>query len=156
VALDPARQQELALLVLEAARHFPDTHQFLAHSLKSRFVVPVLEEWRAADPDTSAPLRELALLTGRRDLLEEALRLDPADDQPRAALVVKLLDFVDHATHHLVESSFIGGETEAVAALRDLLEDWLAYREAPRGTFPELCASHGRTHQWSTIVYYDR
>jgi hypothetical protein len=180
-SLDAGTRRRLVLHVLRAHHRTPDAHQFLARPLRSRFVVPVLEGWRAEEPGEATPLRELALLDGRRDLLEEALRLDPADDRVRREIVAQLLSFVDHATHHLVESHFIGEEQEAVSALdeagellaqardagvvesergklealRGLVEDWVAYRKDPEGTFPEWCARRGRTHPWTTIVYYD-
>jgi hypothetical protein len=103
--------------------------------------------------------------------------MNPNDDQIRAMIAAQLIKFVDYATHHLVEGLFIGDEAEAEAALVEaaavlkevsdpssvqplslsaLLADWLEYRDAPQGSFPEWCHRRNRTHRWWSIVYYDQ
>ncbi|MBL8800497.1 MAG: hypothetical protein JNN27_00755 [Planctomycetes bacterium] len=173
-------QRELALQVLEAHWKRPEAHYFFTVPLREKFLEQVLEEWRAADIDDPVPLRSLALLRWDRDLLEQALRADPNDAGVRVALARLFIGAVDHATHHLVESRFLGDEDEAVAALdraaflldgladssflnslrqdvkelNRLLCDWKQYRQAPEGAFPEWCRARGRDHDWWSIVYY--
>lgn len=174
-------QRDVALHVLEAYWKTPEAHQFLSDPLRKRFLERVLEEWRATEPNNRVPVRYLALLLRERGLLDEAFRMNPSDDLIRAALAGLLIGFVDYATHHLVEGSFIGDEEEAAAALAEatsvlagvtdassvqsltqaveglaaLLSDWQEYRQSPEGTFPEWCSARNRKHSWSTIVYYN-
>ena len=98
---DAPVQRLLAVRVLETHWNAPQVHQFFADPLRKRFVERVLEEWRAADANDPIPARYLALLCGDRALLDEALRLNPKDDDVRAAIAGLLLSFVDHATHHV-------------------------------------------------------
>jgi hypothetical protein len=173
-------QRLLAVRVLDTHWNAPQAHQFFADPLRTRFVERVLEEWRAANANDPIPARYLALLRNDRALLDEALRLNPKDDDVRAAIARLLLSFVDHATHHLVEGRFIGDENDAstalaeaaailagventssiqglnenLAALTALLSDWNEYRLAPEGAFPEWCRARNRNHPWWSIVYY--
>jgi hypothetical protein len=120
------------------------------------------------------------MLRGDRALLDEALRLNPKDDVVRGAIAGLLLGFVDYATHHLVESKFIGDENDASAALAEaasilaaahdpsltqdlsqkreeltsLLSDWKEYQRSPDGTFPDWCRTRNRPYNWPSIVYY--
>jgi hypothetical protein len=180
-SLDVPVQRDLALRVLEAHWRTPQAHQFLTDPLRKGFLELVLDQWRTADANNPVPLRYLALLRRDRELLEEALRINPKDDLVRAALAGIFIGLVDYATHHLVEGKFIGDEGEASAALAEassllagvaeassvsslkqdlegldaLLTDWQQYRRAPEGTFPEWCRARNRDHQWQSIVYYD-
>jgi hypothetical protein len=173
-------QRSLAVHILDAHWRTPQSHQFLTDPLRKRFIEPVLEAWRDADANHPLPARHLALLRRDQSLLAEALRLDPKDDVVRAALVSMLLGFVDYATHHLVESRFIGDENESasalaeaasllaeaddpssvqalnqeLAALTSLLSDWREYQLAPQGTFPDWCRARNRPRNWPSIVYY--
>lgn len=175
-------QRELALRVLAAHAATPHAHQFMTHPLQSGFLGPVLERWAATEPRAAAPAAALGLLRDDARLLGRALELDPSNDRVRARLVSQLLRYVDHATHHLVESKLIGTTEEALTALddaerhiraaatparmqelahevsvyRSLLHDWSEYLREPAGTFPEWCAQRGRPYRWPSIVYYDR
>jgi hypothetical protein len=174
-------QRQLALHVFEVHCQAKRAHQFMAEPLRKEFLERVLEEWRAAEPLDPIPTRTLALLMHDQGLLRQALDLNPKDDAVRASLAMLLLDFVDYATHHLSEGSFIGDEAEAADVLREaaavlegvsdpvtvsslrgereslaaLLDDWRQYRQAPAGTFPDWCRARGRTYGWPTTVYYD-
>jgi hypothetical protein len=178
---DALVQREAVSRILDLHWKTPQAHQFLADPLRTRFVEPVLNEWRAAEPMNSVPARHLALLRGDIELLREALRMNRRDDVLRTALAGILISFVDHATHHLVEGKFIGDEADAMAALAEaaavlkdvsdpssvrglsedvqdlsaLLADWREYRKAPEASFPEWCRKRGRKHPWWNIVYYD-
>ena len=160
----------------------PQAHWFLTEPLRKQFLESVLEEWRAAEPNNPVPTRYLALLCNDRTLLYNALVMNPKDDQVRAMIAAQLIKFVDYATHHLVEGSFIGDEAEAETALVEaaavlkevsdqssvhllneevqslsaLLADWREYRDAPQGSFPEWCYQRNRSHRWWSIVYYDQ
>jgi hypothetical protein len=179
---DVATQRSIALTVLAANRSAPDAHQFLSEPIRRRFIEPVLDRWREDEPGNAVPLGELGLLRRDQRLLTRALELDPADDRVRAALAAMLLEYVAHATHHLVEGTFIGSEADAASALaeasdllagisdpaavrylrydledlRRLLADWQEYQLAPTGSFPEWCRERNRDHRWSSIYYYRR
>lgn len=181
-SLQLAVQRQLALRILEAHWKTPSAHQFLTKPLRTRFVEPVLEEWRAADAEDAVPLRYLALLRRDHDLLEEALRVDPQDDHVRVTLAGLLIGLVDYQAHHLVEGVFLGNEAEALAdfaraasllagatdpisvralqqdldELAALLRDWEEYRQTPDGTFPDWCRTRGLHRRWWSIHDYGR
>jgi hypothetical protein len=173
--------RRLVLSILSADARTPEAHQFMSHPLVERLIFPVLEQWRSDCPSAVEPLRWLGLLRQDSKALKAALSLDPADVPVRRRLVDFAFDDAYHATHHLSESVLLMtvDETRAsIAAARELiasapdpsafaylsaeadeyeqmLNDWVAYRQSPTGTFPEWCAKHGRTYSWPTIVYYD-
>jgi hypothetical protein len=177
---DVTARREAATRILDAHWKMPQAHWFLTGPLRKQFLENVLEEWRAAEPNSPVPTRYLALLCNDRTLLYDALVMNPKDDQVRATIAAQLIRFVDYATHHLVEGSFIGDEAEvetalveAAAVLKEvsdqssvrplndevqslsaLLADWREYRDAPQGSFPEWCHQQNRTHRWWSIVYY--
>jgi hypothetical protein len=179
---DVTARREAATRILDAYWKVPQAHWFLTEPLRKQLLEAVLEEWRAAEPDNPIPTRYLALLCHDRRLLYDALGMNPKDDQVRAMIAAQLIKFVDYATHHLVEGSFIGDEAESDAALVEaaavlkevsdpssvqplndeaqslaaLLADWREYRDAPQGSFPEWCHQRNRPHHWWSIVYYDQ
>lgn len=158
----------------------PEVHQLLPQPLIHDLVLPTLEEWAGAEPESAAAQRWLGMITGERARLETALVLDPADDIARSRLVAGLLGDVEYASHHLVEGRFIGKESDAdealrgaenllasardrakfvrldnwLSQLRSLLNDWSEYRQAPDGEFREWCAMRGCKHEWPVIVYW--
>jgi hypothetical protein len=177
---DMTARREAATRILDAHWKMPQAHWFLTEPLRKQFLERVLEEWRLVEPDNLVPTRYLALLCCDRKLLYEALEMNPKDDQVRALIAAQLIKFVDYATHHLAEGSFIGDEAEAEAALVEatavlkavsdlssvrplndeaqslaaLLADWREYREAPQGSFREWCYQRNRAHRWWSTVYY--
>ena len=177
---DLATQRAIALTVLTTNRKVPDAHQFLSEPLRRRFIEPVLERWCEDEPENAVPCSELGLLRRDHALLTRALELDSGNDRVRAGLAAMLLDYVAYATHHLVEGTFLGSESDAASALaeatdilagvsdsggvqslrydledlRRLLADWQEYQLAPSGSFPEWCHERQREHRWSNIYYY--
>jgi hypothetical protein len=157
-------------------------HQFLTQPLLARFILPTLEQWVREVPDSQVGVRWLGMLRRERPLLNRALELQPADVEVRRVLADWILSDVDHATHHLVESRFLGDLKtvwHALAEARDLLEaapdaslladlareiddftallkDWESFADSGETNFPEWCADRGRSYKWRTIVYYDR
>jgi hypothetical protein len=177
--LDTGTRREVAAKIASLHIEHPETHQFLAHPLRTHFVEPELAAWSTACPDAAEPLSLLAVLRHDSDLLRRALALDPQNVQVRTALVTVLVRHVDFATHHLGESRFIGSEADALSALeeaRDLLagmpeaavgplrrevtsltelvHDWLSYRAAPEGTFRDWSDDHCTSRGWWSVAYY--
>lgn len=98
---EEADRRDVALRILDADRRSPAVDQFLCDPPRRRLIEPVLETWRAAEPDSANPIREHALVRHNQDLLDAALRADPHDDEVRAAIAKLLVRFVDYATQHL-------------------------------------------------------
>lgn len=178
---NPRKARSAAKHILEVHGRLPEAHQFLSQPLLTQFLIPTLEAWVEAEPYCVTGLRWLGILTNNTELLGRALNESPEDVPSRRYLVNIGLSDVDYATHHLVESQFIGELEEARKSLRDarklvvsapspegfeallgelehyeaLLSDWVAYKTAPDGTFPEWCKSRGRNYSWPSIFYYE-
>jgi hypothetical protein len=178
---DTESARSLVLTILFADARTPKAHQFMTHPLLTRLIYPTLEQWKADNPSAIEPLRWLGLLHSDINDLKRALALDPADVPVRRRLINLALDDADYATHHLSESVLlltieetrksITAAREQIASAPDLgsfadlsakvdvyeqmVNDWVAYKLAPMGTFPEWCERQGRMYSWPTIVYYD-
>lgn len=176
--IDLARRNVLTILQVHART--PEAHQFLTHPLLRRLIYPTLERWITDEPSAIEPLRWLGLLRSDPDALRRALSLAPGDIPLRRRLINLALADAEYATHHLSESillSTVEDTRAAIAAAKhwiasapdiepfaDLsaeaddyekaIDDWVAYRQSPVGTFPQWCDARGRTYSWPTIVYY--
>ncbi len=173
------RRREVCLIVLETHARLPKLHTLLSHPLSERFVMPVLEDWHRETGEL-APTRWLGLLDYRIDLLQDVLRRAPKDLPVRRKLINMALGQVEHQTHHLRESLFLGELADANDALvqanrlihdapepdglEDLVQeaehhgrvlaDWEEYERAPKDDFPTWCSSRGRNYRWPRIYYY--
>lgn len=179
-AWDPATAQQNVEFILDLHSRTRDCHQFLVQPLMTRLVLPVLHRWSEEAPEAIAPIRWLGMLERNPDRLARVLAANPDDIEVRRLLIVGHLCHVDYATHHLVDSLFIGEldqaletlehatrlideapDAQAVADLESearcfgrMLFDWRAYKARPEGTFPAWCAARGRTYSWPMRVYY--
>jgi hypothetical protein len=181
-SFDSATARLAATQILEINALTQGVHHFLAQPLVKRFLLPTLQAWMQEDASTNIPVRWLGMLNHDRELLARALSMCPDDVPVRRRLIDFALGDVDHATHHLDESFFIGSVEYATSALElaraliadapapatfapyssdvqhlsCLIEDWRAYSESPVGSFPEWCATRGRNYNYPVKVYYDR
>ena len=105
------------LIVLEAAAHTPETHQFMTHPLLMGLVCPTLEQWTCDEPSAVEPLRWLGLLRSDADALKRALFMKPSDIQVRRRLINIALGAAEYATHHLGESILLGTVQETRASI---------------------------------------
>jgi hypothetical protein len=71
--------------------------QLLPHPLRVNLLEPTLIEWIVLEPEAGEPHRWL----DTPEHLEEAIRLDPADEIARERLINWLLSGVDYSTHEL-------------------------------------------------------
>jgi hypothetical protein len=168
--------------LLTAQYNNPQVHQLIPQPLMKKLVEPTLVEWTQYQPESPIPYRWRGVYFGELEELERALALDATDLVALSVAASRLLRDVEYATHHLCEGFFIGSEQEAESLLeqafahirrlpesgnrssletgyeqlRHLLDDWLEYKQAPQGTFPEWCESRGRQHVWWNVVYYER
>jgi hypothetical protein len=173
-------RQEMVSHILSTYYTFPSAHQFLAYPLVEKLIKPVLNQWKEEQPNAVEPIRWLGLLDDDPPALELALNRKPSDDLVRGTLVQHYLRHVDFATHHLVESIFLGNVQETLGdlesakrllqsapnlepftslsarlnKLQSLVDDWMTYKKSPQGTFPEWCEKRNRHYGWSSIVYY--
>jgi hypothetical protein len=160
----------------------PKIHQLIPHPLVKKLVEPTLNEWMEYQPESPVPHRWRGVYFREFRELERALALDATDLVARSVAASRLLKDVEYDTHHLCDGLFLGSEKEAESLLeeafahiqrlpesenrstletsyerlRNLLDDWLEYKEAPQGTFPEWCESRGRQHFWWKAVYYKK
>lgn len=179
---DSATARSAAVEVLEADMRTLGAHQFMTQPLIARFLVPTLKAWMEEDTEASLPVRWLGMLERDAELLNRALAACPEDMPVRKILIDFALGWVDHATHHLDESVFLGSpeeatlalerakaliaqapEPEALAYLNDevrcfecLVADWEAYVQAPEGSFTQWCCKRGRSYRMPVKVYYER
>lgn len=177
---DTRARQRACIKILELDSRTPSAHQFLATPTLVRFIFPVLEQWYNDDPNSQLALRWIGIFRRDPEYLEKALALSPDDDPVRRKLASILLDGVDTATHHLVESRLLGDldatkkalaearaliesapdqthlkqVLEEISDYEDLMSDWEAYSTNPQGTFPQWCANQGKPRNWPTIIYY--
>ncbi|WP_296267560.1 hypothetical protein [Pseudomonas sp. UBA6562] len=181
-SFDNAIARGAAIEILEANMRTSGAHQFLTQPLVARFLRPTLQDWMEDDAEASLPVRWLGMLDRDAELLTRALSACPEDLPVRKILIDFALGWVDHATHHLDESVFLGSPEEAILALerakgliaeaadpealdhlRDevryfehLVADWKAFLQAPTGSFPEWCSERGRDYAMPVKFYYER
>jgi len=95
-SLPQDRQRQIASLLCRAAKY--DNHSgLLPHPVRARFIDPLMHDWKRTEPGNPEPFRWTAVL----DDLIRAVDLDPICDETRRRLIVKILGFVDYATHEL-------------------------------------------------------
>jgi hypothetical protein len=168
--------------LLTAQYNNPKIHQLIPHPLMEKLVEPTLNRWMQCQPESPIPHRWRGVYFREFKELERALALDATDLVARSVAASRLLKDVEYDTHHLYDGLFLGSEEEAESLLeeafahiqrlpesenrssleasyerlRHLLDDWLEYKEAPEGTFPEWCKSRVRQHLWWKAVYYKK
>ncbi len=179
--LPVARQRELVEEFCQLRLSRPEVHQLLPQPLIV-FLQRVLEQWRVDQPALATPFRWSGLLCGDVSFYEEAVKRAPDDDFSLGRLAQVSLDAVGYQTHHLCESSFIGSEEDAFAALgkaaayilrmpatearqvlqqqisyyRGLLEAWQRYKSEGAVTgFPDWCRQQDMDFAFSSVIYYD-
>lgn len=171
-----------AVEVLEANMRISGAHQFMTQPLIARFLMPTLKAWMEEDAEANLPVRWLGMLDRDAELLNRALVACPEDMPVRKILIDFALGWVDHATHHLDESVFLGSPEEASSALARakaliteapepgklgylndevryfecLVADWQAYAQAPEGSFSQWCSERGRNYEMPAKFYYRR
>ena len=175
-----AEARAAALDLLELHGRTKEAYQLLAQPLLARFLFPVLETWMEDEPESITPLRWLGFLKHRDDLLARALAMAPDDLPVRRRLVERTLHHINHATHHLDESFFIGSVDETVEDLKNLgayiegapdpvifaaaagelryfetlVADWIAFSREGAGSFPAWCAQRQRKYRFAAKYDY--
>ena len=176
------KRRDFVNWLLTAQYNNPKVHQLIPHPLMKKLLEPTLNEWVQYQPESPIPHRWRGVYFRELEELERALALDATDLVARSFAASRLLKDVEYDTHHLSDGIFLGSEEEAESLLeeafahiqglpesenrssletsyerlRHLLDDWLEYKEAPQGTFPEWCKSRGRQHFWWKVVYYKK
>jgi hypothetical protein len=166
--------------LLQLRRANPDVHNLFPHPVLERAIRPTLEAWAESRPDDSAPHRWRGIIFQEPSALEDALRLNPADDLARLALVDWRIGHIYFATHHIPDY-FIGNPSEILEyanethSLLDALEDdqrgralredlewyeelvrlWVEYGKEERAAdFVAYCAERRFQFAPSVTVYY--
>lgn len=86
--------------------------------LREKLVKPGLLEWCEAEQSDNNPFRWYGKYCNDETYLLKALKINPADDLSREALISGWIDVIDHAIHHLPEG-YIGEPDKD----RELAED---------------------------------
>ncbi|HLL81549.1 MAG TPA: hypothetical protein VK420_02815 [Longimicrobium sp.] len=111
--------------------------------------------------------------------LRRAIELDPGEQPARIRLIHDQLAYLEYAMHHLPDY-FIGDPEEdqaftgevarliervadprtrselqaELASARQLVEDWIAFRDEGGADFDEWCRVRGRTYEWQRHYFY--
>lgn len=149
--------------------------------LKERVFRPFFEKWLFLEPTNDDAMVLKARYLQDPSAYVTAVRINPRNQPARRALARACIEAIDFATHHLPDY-FIGepaqtkewvreaydhlryiearevlkGLKEELSYLESLLNDWMAYQQAPNGDFGEWCSSHGRNYRWIRSYNYDR
>jgi len=175
-------RKEIVCWLLETQLRAPNVHQLLPQPLIAELIEPTLSEWVLSFPGDGAAHRWCGYISHDANALQKAIAIDETDSVARWLLIAQVMKNVDFATHHLVESLFVGREADVLTDLgelahhlamlpqgslreglesrfrdqRQLVDDWIEYKAAPQGSFPEWCVQNGRMYQWPSIVYYSK
>lgn len=149
--------------------------------VRDRIFRPFFDAWISREPTNDDALVLKARYLGDHWDYAAALAVNPDNQRARRALALDCIGDIDHATHHLPEY-FIGEPRELkqvaeqarehigqitdpqvsalltaeLAASEGLLNDWIAYQQAPIGGFDDWCLSRGRKYKWVKAYCYDR
>ena len=119
-ALPVERQRCIASLLFREGAYEPG-HRLLPYPLEKQFLIPVIEEWKIAEPSNAEPFR----WTGTLEDLIHAVELDPSCDETRRRLILRILGFIGFSTHEL-PAGYLGVVEDDYDLLR------VAQREADR------------------------
>ena len=73
------------------------SHRLIPEPLHRRFISPVIQEWKRAEPQNPEPFRWTSDLSD----LVHAVELDKSCDQTRRRLILRILGYVGVSTHEL-------------------------------------------------------
>ena len=149
--------------------------------IRDRLFRPFFDYWVSQEPTNDFPLVLKARYLGDHDDYAAAIAINPTNQRARSALALDCIDDIDFATHHLPqvlvsepdEAKRRANEarehirhltnheeakmlTEKLCYSEGLLDDWIAYQQAPSGNFSDWCKLRGRNYRWSRTYYYVR
>jgi hypothetical protein len=176
------KQREIAVELSILGFWNGNIHQLLNYPLVT-YLTGVLTQWTADEPENPTPYKWLGYLTRDISWYEKALQLDPNDDICISRIALAHINDLDHQTHHLSESLFLGTLDDAKKSLAsarqltarltidtaratlneeleyyvNLLRCWEEYEALPeKPPFPDWCASNGHAFNFWSIVYYEK
>jgi len=173
------KQREIAEELTSLSYENQHIHQLISH----HFLIATLSGWEQDEPDNPTVFKLLGYMARDLSYFERALQIDPNDAVCIAEISRAYLDDIDHHTHHLSESLFIGELEDAKSALNAasslvdrlaegvfkckmqeeilyyerLLHCWQTYSNGEfSDTFPDWCVTRGENFDFRVIVYYDK
>ena len=175
-------QKEFVLWLCELMDSVPDAdYGPFPQPIRDRLFRPFFEAWIFQEPTNDTALVLKARYLRNHGDYAAAIAINPANQRARRALALDCIDDIDFATHHLPqvlvsepdEAKRRANEarehirhltnqedskmlTEKLSYSEGLLDDWIAYQQAPDGDFSEWCKSRGRNYGWSRAYYYVR
>lgn len=128
-ALQWREPQRRAFVVwLDSVRErFYDKGIVTPHPLKMRVIMPTVNAWREAEPDSPTPYLLLARFhdcrhddTSPETYYRLAFERDPTSMVAREGIIDTVLDAVDRSQHHLPDT-FLGDPAECIARLDEIM-----------------------------------
>lgn len=110
------KQQNISLFLLEIIYRNQEIHTLISDPLK-KYLVKIMQ-FRASSQGESLAYQWLGYLCNNIDMYEKGLKLDPANQICRKALLNSDFNELDWQTHHLNESLFIGTLDHALSTLK--------------------------------------
>lgn len=122
-ALPKERQRVLASLLCRETEN-ETGHRLLPDPLRRRFIIPVIDDWKSAEPSNPEPFRWTGILN---DLIR-AVELDSSCDHTRRRLILRILGYVGCRPHEL-PSSYLGAIEDDYDLLRIAAREALSLRD---------------------------
>lgn len=160
-------------------------HHVLVHPLEENILKPILEEWMNENPNDPQPYRWYGLfLKSENDVkyLETALRIGGKSEQRvLMAIIDYYLSFLEFSFHHISEDAYLGNISEDqdivlkienlskeiinvenkkyiaenVNYYKNLLSDWITFKNEGTKGFLKWCADNGKEYGWINSYYYE-
>lgn len=157
----------------------------LVYPLEEGLLKPALKQWMVSEPKDHRPFRWFGLFLNDEDsftYLKLALELDASDQTVLTKIIDVYLHGLWYSFHHISEDLYLGSveedrelianieklneeladnkhkqeNTNAVNYYRDLLNDWISFKEQHQKGFVLWCEDHGRNYKWTQAFYYSR
>lgn len=175
-----AEQRDIVLHLSQLAWRHRHVHQLIAYPLH-QYLSRMLSDWVATVPSQAEPYRWLGYFSQNPEWFNKALQYDATDQISLQQLISEALNWVDHQTHHLYESRFIGTVDQAQQSLEQaagyiarlasvtqqqqlsgqcayyqrLIHCWQQYQQTDQSTlFVQWCTEQGESFSFDQAYYY--
>ena len=173
-------QRDMVLHLSHLAWRHRHVHQLIAYPLH-QYLSQMLSDWVATAPTQAEPYRWLGYFSQNPEWFSKALQYDATDQISLQQLIGEALAAVDHQTHHLFESRFIGDVAQAQQSLAQaaqyitrltsvtqqqqlsgqcayyqrLISCWLQYQQTDQPLpFSQWCVEQGESFSFEQAFYY--
>ncbi|MFD2216441.1 hypothetical protein [Metabacillus endolithicus] len=184
-AWQPKQKKEFAHWLFKLFEESVDIHDVLVHPLEENILKPILDEWLYENPKDPQPYRWYGLFLKTENhlkYLETALRIGGKSEQKvLMAIINYYLNFLNFSFHHISEDAYLGDISEdqdivlkienlskeitnvdsrkyvaeSVNYYKNLLSDWIAFKNEGKKGFLKWCADNGKEYGWTNSYYYE-